>query len=95
MFLVVFVLLLLLLRRLLWELCAWGLHILVDVPTHSYAFFPTPILWPFIDWKFNGWPWNTPTILIPNFVVLSLLYAYVRALSNKENPSGSITGIGD
>jgi hypothetical protein len=75
-FFVVFIVIWLFLKRPVWELFAWGLHILVDVPTHSYAFFPTPILWPLIDWKFDGWQWNTPTILIPNFVILLLLYAW-------------------
>lgn len=52
---------------------------LVDMPTHSYAFFPTPVLWPLSDWKYNGWQWMMPEILIPNFVVLSLLYAWFFA----------------
>jgi hypothetical protein len=75
-FLIVFLLIWFLLKRPLWELSAWGLHVLVDVPTHSSAFFPTPILWPFFDWQFNGWQWTTPSILIPNFVLLLLLYAW-------------------
>lgn len=53
-FLIVFVLVWLLLKQPLWELAAWGLHVLVDVPTHSHAFFPTPVLWPLFNWKFNG-----------------------------------------
>jgi hypothetical protein len=73
-FLAVFFLVWFLLKRPLWELAAWGLHVLVDVPTHSYAFFPTPVLWPLFNWKFNGWQWMTPTILIPTLCVLSLLY---------------------
>jgi uncharacterized membrane protein YhaH (DUF805 family) len=75
-FLAVFFLVWFLLKRPLWELGAWGLHVLVDIPTHSYAFFPTPVFWPLSDWKFNGWQWMTPSILIPNFVLLSLLYAW-------------------
>ena len=74
-FLLAFLLIWFLLKRPLWELGAWGLHVLVDVPTHSYAFFATPVLWPLFGWKFNGWQWTTPHILIPNFVLLSLLYA--------------------
>lgn len=27
---------------------AWGIHILMDIPTHSTEFFPTPFLWPFL-----------------------------------------------
>jgi hypothetical protein len=75
-FLIVFLLVWFLVKRPVWELAAWGLHVLVDVPTHSHAFFPTPVLWPLFDWKFNGWQWMTPAILIPNFVVLFLLYAW-------------------
>jgi hypothetical protein len=75
-FLVVFLSVWFLLKQPLWELAAWGLHILVDVPTHSYAFFPTPVLWPLFGWKFDGWQWMTPGILIPNFALLALLYAW-------------------
>ena len=46
-------------RRPRWEIAAWGLHVLVDVPTHSHAFFATPVLWPLIGWKFDGWQWMT------------------------------------
>lgn len=75
-FLVVFLLAWVSLRRPVWELSAWGLHVLLDVPTHSYAFFPTPVLWPLFAWKFNGWQWSTPNILIPNLVLLFLLYTW-------------------
>ena len=75
-FLCVFMIVWLLLKRPLWKLGAWGLHVLVDIPTHSFAFFPTPFLWPLSDWKFDGWQWNTPAILIPNYLMLSLLYLY-------------------
>ena len=75
-FLAVFFLVWFLLKRPLWELCAWGLHVLVDIPTHSYAFFPTPVFWPLFDWKFDGWQWTTSGILIPNFVLLALVYAW-------------------
>lgn len=73
-FVVAFFLIWFLRKRPLWELAAWGLHVLVDVPTHSYAFFPTPVFWPLFGWKFNGWQWNSPSILIPNFALLVLLY---------------------
>lgn len=80
-FLIVFFLVWLFLKRPVWELGAWGLHILADVPLHSYAFFPTPVLWPLSGWKFDGWQWMTPAILVPNFALLSLLYAlYIRHL---------------
>ena len=49
LFLAVFALLWLWTKRPVWELGAWGLHVLVDIPTHSFAFFPTPFLWPLSD----------------------------------------------
>jgi hypothetical protein len=75
-FFVLFVLVWLLLKRPVWELGAWGLHVLFDVPLHSYAFFPTPVLWPLSDWKFDGWQWMTPGILLPNIALLVLLYGW-------------------
>ena len=85
-FLVVFLVVWYLLKRPWWELAAWGLHVLVDVPTHSYAFFPTPVLWPLSGWKFNGWQWMTPAILVPNFVLLSLLYVWYFSRSYRTKP---------
>ena len=88
-FFLVFFLIWALCKRPIWELAAWGLHVLVDLPTHSYAFFPTPIFWPLFDWKFDGWQWMTPAILIPNYVLLALLYAWfvstaVKARTNRR-----------
>ena len=76
LFLAVFALLWVLTKKPVWELGAWGLHVLVDIPTHSFAFFPTPFLWPLFDWKFDGWQWNQSAILIPNFTVLFLCYGW-------------------
>ena len=76
-FVVVFFLVWALRKRPVWELGAWGLHVLVDVPTHSYAFFPTPVFWPLFGWKFDGWQWMNPVILVPNYVLLALCYAWV------------------
>ena len=95
-FFVVFIVIWLLLKHPVGELLAWGLHILGDIPTHSFAFFPTPILWPISDWKFNGWQWSTPTILIPNFLLLSLFYTwYLSGLymrKRKEGPRKMASG---
>ena len=60
----------------LYELSAWGLHILMDIPTHSYAFFPTPFLWPLSDVRVDGIPWSHPIIMIPNIILLIILYAW-------------------
>lgn len=68
-------------KRPIWELGAWGLHVLVDVPTHSHAFFATPVLWPLLGWKFDGWQWMNPAILIPNYALLALCYAWFISTS--------------
>ena len=42
-FLILFFMLWTIFRRPIWEFSAWGLHILFDIPTHPYQFFPHPI----------------------------------------------------
>lgn len=73
-FVVVFGLVWLIRRKPLWVLGAWGLHILVDIPTHSFEFFPTPFLWPISDFKVNGIAWGAPIIFIPNVAFLVVAY---------------------
>ena len=71
-----FLFLWIILRKPMWEICAWGLHILLDIPTHSYQFFPTPFLWPISDFRFDGIGWSDPYIFFPNIVVLLILYVW-------------------
>lgn len=68
-----------------WEMGGWLLHIIMDIPTHSYAFFPTPVLWPLFGWKFNGFSWATPWFLILNYSLLILVYWLLR--ERKIGPS--------
>lgn len=63
-------------KRPLLEMGAWGLHIVMDIFTHSDAFFPTPFLWPFSDFTFNGISWGQPSIFIPNVTLLVIAYGY-------------------
>lgn len=72
----IFVALWFLFRRPIWEFSAWGLHILFDIPTHSYRFFPTPFLWPLSGFTFSGWSWASPWILFPDILLLTVLYAW-------------------
>src|SRR3972149_6787177 len=75
-------------RTPIWQAFAWGLHVLFDIFTHSYRFFPTPFLWPISDFKIDGWPWGMPVIFIPNVVFLALLYAWFF-LRQKRAPDRS------
>ncbi|OHA01763.1 MAG: hypothetical protein A3C11_00195 [Candidatus Sungbacteria bacterium RIFCSPHIGHO2_02_FULL_49_12] len=76
-------------QRIPWEFTAWALHIVIDIPTHSLEFFPTPFLWPlpqpfFID----GTSWATPWFLVLNYAAIAGVYicVYVRKLRLKKMP---------
>jgi hypothetical protein len=62
-------------RKPFWLLLAWALHIIIDIPTHSFKLFPTPFLWPVSDFKVDGIPWDHSIILIPNIMLLVLFYS--------------------
>ena len=66
------------LRRIPWEMSGWLLHILIDIPTHSYRFYPTPFLWPISEWKFNGFSWGVPWFIILNYSAIILAYWFLR-----------------
>lgn len=63
-------------RKPWWIMAGWGLHILVDIPTHSSAFFPTPFLFPLSDFYIDGHPWSSPEIFIPNVILIIGLYTW-------------------
>lgn len=73
------------LKKPFYEMLAWGLHILIDIPTHSNAFFPTPFLWPFSSAHVDGIPWAHPAIFIPNVALLAILYIYFFWLRKRSS----------
>ena len=75
-FLTVFALFWIITRKPFWLLLAWGLHIIIDIPTHSFKLFPTPFLWPISDFKINGIPWDNSIVLIPNILLLVIFYIF-------------------
>ena len=75
-FFVVFFFVWLIRKKPLYEMLAWPLHILMDIPTHSTKFFPTPFLWPFVDYRVDGISWAHPFIFFPNWILLIALYLY-------------------
>ncbi len=74
-FAAVFILICIIARRPIWIAAAWGLHILIDIPTHSLTLFPTPFLWPISDFKINGIGWDNPLILIIDIILLIAAYS--------------------
>ena len=81
-------------RKPLLELGAWGLHIALDIFTHSEEFFPTPFLWPLSDARVNGMPWSDPRIFFGNMVLLALLYAWLYLRRRKTQTLRSEGGGG-
>jgi len=63
-------------KKFAFAMFAWPLHILLDFPFHTADFFPTPILWPLIEVKFDGISWATPYIWFSNIAGLIMLYIY-------------------
>jgi membrane-bound metal-dependent hydrolase YbcI (DUF457 family) len=52
----------------------WGLHILLDIFTHTTEFFPTPILWPFSKFHFSGINWSNKWFMLFNYSLLLFMY---------------------
>lgn len=71
-------------RRPVWEMGGWLLHILTDIPTHTYQFFPTPVFWPFFDWKFDGFAWGTPWFIILNYSLLLFTFWFLLKRKKQE-----------
>lgn len=66
-------------KRPRYELLGWALHILIDIPTHVLAFYPTPFLFPVSDYRFPyGMQWSNTYFMIINYVLL--LIVWVRML---------------
>ncbi|MFP4615814.1 MAG: hypothetical protein ACLFRB_08040 [Thiohalorhabdus sp.] len=61
-------------RPLGFAMLAWPLHILVDIPTHTAAYFPTPFLWPLSGYTVDGVSWAQPWVWYPNLTALLLVF---------------------
>jgi hypothetical protein len=75
-FAIVFILFWVAARKPIWIVAAWGLHILIDIPTHSLALFPTPFLWPISNIRVNGIGWDNPIILTVDIILLMVAYLF-------------------
>ncbi len=75
-FLGVFLIVWLIWKRPVYEMLAWGLHVVMDIPTHTSAFFPTPFLYPFSSFYLNGIAWGTPRVFFSYWGVLLAIYLF-------------------
>jgi len=63
---------------------AWPIAILMDIPTHSREFLPTPFLWPLSNWYFPGFSWGNYTFMIIDYVLIISLLIYISFKKNKD-----------
>lgn len=83
-FAIVFFVTFLILKKFYLPFIARFLHIIIDIPTHSLKFFPTPFLWPICDFKIDWIPWSNPKILISDLIILFILYSWIFVLKKKK-----------
>ena len=57
---------------------AWPFHIILDFFTHSVQYFPTPILWPISNYRFDGIPWSNKYVMLVNVTGIFLVFIYRR-----------------
>jgi hypothetical protein len=74
-FLLVFGIVTVLARRIVFEMLGRLMHILIDIPTHSYSYYATRFLWPASDFRVDGIPWWTPWFWIATYVALAAVYS--------------------
>lgn len=79
---VVFIIVWIIFKRPRYELLGWALHILIDIPSHILAFYPTPFLFPLSDYRFPfGIQWSNQWFMIINYCALLVVWGKI-AFSN-------------
>lgn len=78
-----FIIFYLIFRKPILSMLGWLVHILIDIPTHSYQFYPTPFLWPISSWKFNGISWGQKWFMIANYSAIVIAYIALYFWSKK------------
>jgi len=77
----------LLAKRPVVELLGWGLHILIDIPTHQ-GIFALHFLWPFSSYSISGLRWENGWFFVANYGGLLLLYSWIWARSRRLHREG-------
>ncbi len=74
-------------KRPRFELLGWALHIIIDIPSHSIDFFPTPFLFPISEYRFPyGIQWSNRWYMIINYSLLLAIsiFLIIRHYKNKK-----------
>lgn len=56
---------------------AWPIAIIMDIPTHTKDFLPTPFLWPVSDYAFPGFSWGSKWFMIINYGLIIIAFGYI------------------
>lgn len=84
-FIIIFAVIFLIFKKINYSMLAWPLHILMDIPTHSYKFFPTPVFWPVSEWKFRyGFSWANIWFEILNYSLLIIIFIFLKFKKKKN-----------
>ncbi|MEK6955625.1 MAG: hypothetical protein AABW52_03115 [Nanoarchaeota archaeon] len=83
-FLVSFIVVYLILRKIALPMLGWGLHILIDIPSHTADFFPTPFLWPISNLTISGISWADKYFMIFNYSLIILVYSYISLIKERN-----------
>jgi hypothetical protein len=71
-------------REWFWLSFGWPLHIIIDLPTHTASFFPTPLFWPISGYQLSGISWGTGWFMLLNYSALAVVYAYLIKAPKKH-----------
>jgi hypothetical protein len=65
-------------KRPRYELFGWALHILIDIPSHTLSFFPTPFLFPISNYHFPyGLQWSNRWYMLINYSALVIIWSVI------------------
>ena len=73
----------LLLRRPVWEMLGWALHIQIDIFTHA-GIFAIQFLWPISAIHVDGWRWEAGWLLVANYTALALVWLMLWMRRRRE-----------
>ena len=66
-------------KKIPWVLGGWLIHIVLDIFSHSYAFYATPILFPISGWRFDGLAWGMHWWMSAiNYGVLLVIFLFLK-----------------
>jgi len=83
---IVFIIVYIIAKKIPIYMYAWPLHVLIDIPTHTRDFLPTPFLWPFSEWTFPGISWGNAWFMIINYslIIIGLAYVIFNGRKNRK-----------